>query len=96
MVGRLDAIDGLRCRSPEGAFYAFPDVRGLLGRRYGDQVVESSVDLATLLIEKHGVATVAGAPFGAEGFIRLSFATSMEQIDKGLDAIESFVSTLGD
>ncbi len=95
MVSRLEALEGISCRAPSGAFYALPDVRGLLGRSYGnDRVIASSGDIARLLIEEQAVAVVDGAPFGAEGFVRLSFATSMERIDEGIDRIESFVSKL--
>jgi aspartate aminotransferase len=94
IVARLDAIDGVSCRAPGGAFYAFPDVRGLMGKRYGDETIATSGDVTRLLIEHHAVAAVDGAPFGAEGFLRLSFATSMEQIDLGVDRLAEMVAAL--
>ena len=94
MTAMLNAIDGVSCRAPSGAFYAFPDVRKLMGRRYGDEELRTSGDMARILIEKQGLAVVDGAPFGAEGFIRLSFAASMEQIERGVSSLERFVTGL--
>ncbi|MEC8023066.1 MAG: pyridoxal phosphate-dependent aminotransferase [Myxococcota bacterium] len=84
MVEMLNAIDGVACNMPEGAFYAFPDLRGLLGRRLGGTVMQTDWDLINYLLEEAHVALVPGTPFGAPGFARLSYATSMEQIEKGV------------
>jgi aspartate aminotransferase len=88
MVGRLNGMDGVRCDMPDGAFYAFPDLRGLLGRKFGDKVMSSDWDLIDYLLEEAGVALVPGTPFGAPGFARLSYAISKEQIVKGMDRME--------
>lgn len=92
---RLCAIPGVKCPKIQGAFYAFPDVRELLGKSYkGSAIGGSSTRLAEILLEDFLVAVVPGAPFGAEGFIRLSFATSMEQLEKALDRIEACARAL--
>jgi len=94
MVDRLNAIDGFSCFSPNGAFYTFPTVAGVFGRKSGSNVINGSDDLATALLESARVAVVAGSAFGADANIRLSYATSFETIEKGLDRIEAFVKNL--
>lgn len=84
---RLNAIDGVTCDEPTGAFYAFPDVSGTFGR----VGVSGSKDFCLKLLDEVNVAAVPGIGFGCDNNIRLSFATSMEQIDKGLDRIADFV-----
>jgi len=96
MVQRLNAIPGLSCFDPPGAFYAFPSVSALLGRRPAGQAEALQTDerLAAHLLEAHRVAAVPGSAFGAPGYLRLSFATSMEQIDKGVDRLAEMVHGL--
>ncbi|HEX6278680.1 MAG TPA: pyridoxal phosphate-dependent aminotransferase [Pyrinomonadaceae bacterium] len=82
LIPALNSIDGFKCGMPEGAFYAFVDVRGLLGERF-----EASADVAEhMLNEAHTVVT-DGAGFGAEGFLRLSYATSMENLHTAIDRL---------
>ena len=96
IVERLNAIPGIRCFDPSGAFYAFPDVSALLARRApgAAEPVGTDLRLVDLLLEKHLVAAVPGSAFGAPGYVRLSFATSMEQIDKGCDRIAEMARSL--
>lgn len=94
IVSRLNAIDGLRCVMPKGAFYVMMDMSALMGRHCGDTVVDSSMTFASLLLERADVAVVPGDAFCTEGFCRLSYATSMEVIDKGVDRIAAFIATL--
>jgi aspartate aminotransferase len=96
IVGRLNAIPGVRCFDPGGAFYAFPDVSALLSRKAPGAAEPLGTDgkLIDLLLEKHLVAAVPGSAFGAPGYMRLSFATSMEQIDKGCDRIAEMAKSL--
>jgi len=94
MVERLNAIEGFTCSMPKGAFYTFPNVSGVYGKKSGSTVIQGSSDLATVLLDTARVAVVAGSPFGADGNIRLSYATSFENIEKGIDRIEAFVKTL--
>ena len=88
IVKRLNAIKGINCLTPNGAFYVFPNVSKLLGKKYNGFAVKTDSDLSNYLLEHARVALVAGSAFGAPGYIRLSYATSMEKIEKGLDAIE--------
>lgn len=94
MVKGLNAIPGVRCLEPDGAFYCFPDVGQLIGKSYKGQPITGSIQLSEILIDDFLLAAVPGEPFGAEGFLRLSFATSDEKIDKGLARLADFVSKL--
>ncbi len=94
MVERINKVDGLSCLKPQGAFYIMMNVKKLLGRSYYGRKLESSLDFAELLLAEKQVAVVPGAAFEAEGYCRLSYAVSLEQINKGLDRIEEFVRTL--
>ena len=94
IVGRLNAIPGIRCVMPKGAFYVMMDMSALIGKRCGDAVIDGSMAFAEQLLEQVDVAIVPGSAFCTEGFCRLSYATSMEMIDKGVDRIEAFVRTL--
>jgi aspartate aminotransferase len=94
MVERLNRIPGISCLMPVGAFYAFPNVAKLYGKSIQGKTMKNSSDLATYLLEEAKVALVSGDAFGADPYIRLSYATSMENIQKGLDRIEKAVSAL--
>lgn len=92
MAARLNAIAGVNCVEPTGAFYCFPDVSTHYGRTLGGIEVTDSMSFARAAIEAAKVALVPGAPFGEDSCVRLSFATSMENIDKGLDRIEELLA----
>jgi aspartate aminotransferase len=96
IVARLNAIPGVRCPDPAGAFYVFPDVSALLKKKApgAAEPLGTDLKLVELLLEKHLVAAVPGSAFGAPGYIRCSFATSMEQIDKGCDRIAELAKSL--
>lgn len=94
MVERLNKIKGITCLRPNGAFYAFPNITGLLGKSFNGKLIETSSDMATLLLDEIKVALVPGSAFGAEGFLRLSYATSMEKIKEGMDRVEKAVGML--
>ncbi len=94
MVERLNRIKGITCLRPNGAFYAFPNVTGLLRKNFNGKLIETSSDMATLLLDEVKVALVPGSAFGAEGFLRLSYATSMEKIKEGMDRVEKAVGML--
>ncbi|HET7318754.1 MAG TPA: aminotransferase class I/II-fold pyridoxal phosphate-dependent enzyme, partial [Nitrospirota bacterium] len=89
MVDRLCAMTGVSCLMPVGAFYAFPRVSSLYGKSANGKVIGNSSDLAAYLLEDARVALVSGDAFGADAYIRLSYATSLESITKGLDRIEA-------
>jgi len=94
MVEGLNAIPGVRCRMPEGAFYAFPSVSGLLGKRGPAGALDSDVAVAAYLLEVGRVAVVPGSAFGAPGFVRLSYATSRALISEGVARIDAAVRAL--
>jgi aspartate aminotransferase len=85
LLNALGEIPGIECSEPEGAFYAFPDVRGCLKKD-----LKTSADFAQRLLEEEHVVVTDGAGFGAEGFVRISYATSMEQIEEGIRRIKRF------
>jgi aspartate aminotransferase len=87
MVEGLRSLPGVKCRLPEGAFYAFADVRGLYGLPYKGGVTQTDLDVAMWLLEEAHVASVAGSPFGAPGYVRFSYACSEEDITAGIEAI---------
>ncbi len=91
LVGGLNDIEGIACEKPGGAFYAFPDCSGLLGHKYNGMMIEDSMSLSKALLETVGLAVVPGAPFGAEGFLRFSYAVSEEDIEKGLQLLRKFI-----
>lgn len=94
IVSRINAIPGLSCRMPKGAFYVMMNISELIGAAHGDKVIRSSTDFAELLLENAKVAVVPGLGFGSDIHVRLSYATSMENIDRGLDRIAQFVGSL--
>ncbi|MCS6797577.1 MAG: pyridoxal phosphate-dependent aminotransferase [Myxococcota bacterium] len=94
LVAGLDSIDGIRCAVPEGAFYAFADVRGLLGRRWGQRELRDDTDVASFLLEDALCAAVPGTAFGEPGYIRFSYATAMPLLERGLQRIRDAVATL--
>ncbi|MCW9031420.1 MAG: pyridoxal phosphate-dependent aminotransferase [Gammaproteobacteria bacterium] len=86
---RLNAINGITCLPSDGTFYAFPDVRGFIEKLDG---VNDDMELSEYLIEKAGVALVPGTAFGSPGYIRISFATSIDVLEDALNRIEKLVS----
>src|SRR5262249_40551364 len=91
IVAGLTAIDGVKCAPPEGAFYVFPDVRGLFGKPLGPKgrVVNSSNELAAYLLDDALVATVPGEAFGTPGFVRFSYALAMDQLHEGVERVQA-------
>ncbi|MBI5287053.1 MAG: pyridoxal phosphate-dependent aminotransferase [Deltaproteobacteria bacterium] len=87
IVDGLNSIKGIRCPVPTGAFYVFPNISRFFGRRYKDKVIRSSSDFADFLLEEAEVTVVPGEAFERVGHIRLSYATSMEDIKEGLKRI---------
>jgi len=87
LMGALNQISGLHCPRPEGAFYAFPDVRGCLGRK-----LITSADFVNELLEKEQTVVTDGAGFGADGFIRISYATSLDRLKEGVERIKRVIA----
>jgi len=95
MVDGLNALSGIRCRMPEGAFYAFPSVEGLLGKKTAEgKTLESDLDVTAYLLDAARVAVVPGAAFGAPGYVRLSYAASQKQILEGVSRIGAAIAAL--
>jgi len=94
IIDRFNSMEGVSCIKPVGAFYAFPNFSSYLGRSYGGKPIKDSMDLADFFLNFGRVAVVPGVAFGAEGFERLSFATSMQNIEIGMDRIEKALGEL--
>lgn len=94
LVRELRSIEGVTCYNPKGAFYVFPNFNKLLGRKYKGKKIGSSSVLTEILLEDFHTAVVPGVEFGKEGYLRLSFATSMEVIKKGVERIKKAVASL--
>lgn len=94
MWQRLSALPGVRCVRPRGAFYCFPDVSSCYGKSLDGKKITDAVSFSAALLEKKFVAVVPGNDSGSANHVRLSFATSMEQIDKGIDRIGDFLKML--
>lgn len=92
MVERLNAIEGVECTESTGAFYSFPDVSSHYGRTIGGAEINGSMDFAKALLDQASVALVPGLPFGCDKNVRLSFACSLGQIEKGLDRLEKWLA----
>ena len=92
LVERMNKIEGVSCIRPQGAFYVMMNMSSFVGKTMYGHVIESDVDFAKLFLEKGLVATVPCASFAAPNYLRWSYATSMEQIDKGLDRLEKFIA----
>jgi aspartate aminotransferase len=94
LVNGLRAIPGVTCHNPEGSFYVFPNFTTVIGRSYQGRKITSISEFTEVLLEGFHVAVVPGVEFGKEGYLRLSFATSMENVEKGLDRITKAVAAL--
>jgi len=94
MLKKLNQIPGISCTKPQGAFYLFPNISKLLGRSFNGGKIKSSLDLTDFLLREARVAVVPGFAFGAENYIRLSYATSMNNIIRGLDRLKKAISKL--
>lgn len=92
LVERMNKIEGVSCIKPQGAFYVMMDMSSFIGKTMYGRVIESDLDFADLFLEKALVATVPCAAFAAPNYLRWSYATSMENIDKGLDRLEKFIA----
>ncbi|MBN1363806.1 MAG: pyridoxal phosphate-dependent aminotransferase [Syntrophaceae bacterium] len=94
IVAALNDISGVRCFSPEGAFYVFPNVSGIYGRSSKGKKISGSPEFIDYLLDEANVAAVPGAAFGNDNHIRLSYATSLENIEEGIKRIKEAVSKL--
>jgi aspartate aminotransferase len=91
MVERINSIEGLSCRKPQGAFYVMMNIKSTFNKEFYGKVINNSDQFAEMLLEKAKVALVPGSGFGAEGYVRWSYATSMVNIIEGLNRVEKFL-----
>ena len=95
VVKALNEIKGIECLNPSGAFYVFPSCKGLMGKKdKKGKVIKTDTDFVQSLLENNGIAVVQGSAFGLEGFFRISYATSMENLKKAMERIKSFCENL--
>lgn len=94
VVEALNSFQGVRCRSPEGAFYVLPNISGLYGKSYKGTPLKGSMQVSEILLNDFRIAAVPGAPFGVDNNIRLSFATSRELLRKGLERFREFTQAV--
>jgi len=91
IVERINAIDGLSCRKPDGAFYVMVNIEKQIGRTLGGKIITNSDDFSLAFLESGLVATVSCTSFGCENFVRLTYTSSIETIKEGMDRLENFV-----
>jgi aspartate aminotransferase len=94
MWERLSALPGVTCVRPQGAFYCFPNIGAYIGKKADGVAISDAVSFSAALLERNHVAVVPGNDSGFDAHVRLSFATSMENIDKGIDRIAEFLKSL--
>jgi aspartate/methionine/tyrosine aminotransferase len=92
IVSMLNEIDGVVCPTPHGAFYAYPSVKGLLGKDYAGRVIDSSTDLAEYILDEAEVAVVPGEAFGSPGYLRLSYALGDDDLVEGITRLQKLFS----
>ena len=95
VVNSLNAIEGISCLKPDGAFYVFPNCKGLIGKKdKSGKKITNDLEFVQSLLENNDVAVVQGSAFGLEGFFRISYATSMEKLEIAMKRIKSFCESL--
>ena len=95
VVNSLNAIEGISCLKPQGAFYVFPNCKGLIGKKdKSGKKITNDTEFVQSLLENNDVAVVQGSAFGLEGFFRISYATSMEKLEIAMKRIKSFCESL--
>jgi len=94
VVEQLNSIPGVTCPTPSGAFYAYPNVSGLLGRCHSKGTIATPADLATYLLQEAHLACVPGEPFGSPSHLRLSYTPTMETVQKGMERFRAAIQTL--
>ena len=88
IVSMLNEIDGVVCPEPKGAFYAYPSVKGLLGKEHDGKVIDTSADLAEYILDTAEVAVVPGEAFGSPGYLRLSYALGDDDLVEGITRLQ--------
>lgn len=94
LVERLNAMPGVSCQLPKGAFYALPDVSGLIGKSYNDKILNNAIDVTAFLLEAAHIAVVPGDAFYIPNHIRIAYSNSLENIKKAMDQMEAAIKAL--
>ena len=94
MVDKINSIPYLSCKRPKGAFYVMMNISKAIGKRWGNKEINGSLSFADALLESKKVTVVPGIAFGADSYVRLSYAVSLDKIQKGLDRIHQFMNEL--
>ena len=94
LVDRLNAMPGVSCQLPKGAFYALPDVSGLIGKTYNGKVLENAIDVTAFLLEAAHIAVVPGDAFYIPNHIRIAYSNSLENIKRAMDQMEAAIEML--
>ncbi|MBI1804127.1 MAG: pyridoxal phosphate-dependent aminotransferase [Ignavibacteriae bacterium] len=89
MMEQLSAVPGLTLQKPKGAFYLFPSVKAFVGKRWKGGMIRDDVDLCNFFVNEEHIALVPGSPFGAKNYIRISYAASMKELEKGIRRLKS-------
>lgn len=92
VLSALERLPGFECPPPDGAFYVYPSVRGVLGREIAGRRVDTSAQLAALLLDEARVAVVAGEAFGTSGYLRLSYALADDKLEEGMARIQALLA----
>jgi len=92
IVSMLNEIDGVTCPTPHGAFYAYPSVKGLLGREHDGRTLSTSAELAEYILDRAEVAVVPGEAFGSPGYLRLSYALGDDDLVEGITRLQKLFS----
>jgi aspartate aminotransferase len=92
IVSMLNEIDGVDCPTPQGAFYVYPSVKGLLGRTIAGRTPQTSVELAELILDEAEVAVVPGEAFGPSGYLRLSYALGDDDLVEGVGRVQKLLT----
>jgi aspartate aminotransferase len=88
IMAKLENIPNVTCVRPKGAFYVFPNLSAYYGKAFKGKVINNSVEMADFFLDEALIASVPGAAFGADAFVRFSFATSMDIIEEGMNRLE--------
>ena len=92
IVDELNKVNGFNCPMPEGAFYAYPSVKGVIGKTINGKLIYSSADLAAVILDEVEVAVVPGEAFGTPGYLRLSYALGDADIAEGVMLIQKLLN----
>jgi len=94
ILGHVNSIEGVKCATPGGAFYVFPDFSSYIGKSVNGRKIETDMDLCIYLLEVGHIATVPGSAFGADGCVRISYANSDENLEKAMQRLKKALAAL--